>query len=104
MLHDHGRGELAAEDWRSPGQSPFWSARNGSGKSTIAEAVADACKISSHGGKAGTKYASTSSQTPLGAVLDAEFTSAGYRLLGGPRRKRIGFFLRAETLYDLARS
>lgn len=82
----------------------FLVGENGSGKSTLIEAIADACKINSEGGKAGTKYSSTGALTPLGDALRAEFTSAGYRLLAGPRRKRQGFFLRAETLFNLAQN
>ncbi|GAA3735839.1 AAA family ATPase [Salinactinospora qingdaonensis] len=82
----------------------FLVGENGSGKSTLIEAIAGVCKISSEGGKAGTKYSSTDGKTPLGAALKAEFTTAGLRLTGGPRRKRNGFFLRAETLFNLARN
>lgn len=80
----------------------FLVGENGTGKSTIVEAIADACKISSQGGKAGTKYASTTDKTPLGDVLAADLTSVGSRLISGPRRKRKGFFFRAETLFNLA--
>ncbi len=82
----------------------FLVGENGSGKSTIVEAIADVCKINSEGGKAGTKYSSTGEATLLGEVLRADFTSAGHRLLAGPRHKRHGFFLRAETLFNLGRS
>ncbi|MDT3395496.1 AAA family ATPase [Streptomyces sp. B1866] len=82
----------------------FLVGENGSGKSTIVEAVADLCKISSEGGKAGTKYSSTGAPTLLGDALRADFTSAGHRLLTGPRRQRQGFFLRAETLFNLAQN
>ncbi|NAS25794.1 AAA family ATPase [Herbidospora sp. NEAU-GS84] len=81
----------------------FLVGENGSGKSTIMEAIADVSKINSEGGKAGTKYASTGPATPLGEVLDAELTVAGGRLLHGPRLKRRAFFFRAETLFNLAR-
>jgi hypothetical protein len=37
-------------------------------------------------------------------MLSTELTSAGLRLIGGPRRKKHGFFLRAETLFNLARN
>ena len=80
----------------------FLVGENGSGKSTIIEAIADACGINSEGGKAGTKYASTGEVTPLGEVLDVELTSAGRRLIHGPRLKRRAFFFRAETLFNLA--
>ena len=36
--------------------------------------------------------------------MDAEFTTAGRRWAAGPRRKRKGFFLRAETLFNLAQN
>jgi predicted ATPase len=77
---------------------------NGTGKSTIIEAIADVCKINSAGGKAGTRYASTGAKTPLGEAMDADFSAAGWRLTAGPRRKRKGFFLRAETLFNLAQN
>jgi len=82
----------------------FLAGDNGSGKSTIIEAIADVCKINSAGGKAGTRYASASPKTALGQVMDAEFTAAGRRWAAGPRRKRKGFFLRAETLFNLAQN
>lgn len=82
----------------------FLVGENGSGKSTLVEAIADSVKINSYGGKPGTRYASTGEKTPLGAALDAELTSAGLRLTTGPRTKRRGFFLRAETLFDLGRN
>lgn len=80
----------------------FLVGENGSGKSTIVEAIADLCKIGSYGGKAGTRYSSTGAKTPLGEVLTADMTVDGLRLTTGPRSKRHGFFLRAETLFDLA--
>lgn len=79
----------------------FLVGENGTGKSTIVEAIADACKISSHGGKAGTKYASTTDRTPLGEALTADLTAGGSKLISGPRRGRKGFFFRAETLFNL---
>ncbi|MFC7586924.1 AAA family ATPase [Nonomuraea antimicrobica] len=82
----------------------FLVGENGSGKSTIVEAIADVCGINSEGGKAGTKYASTGAATPLGEVLDAELTSAGLRLIRGPRTRRRAFFFRAETLFNLGRN
>src|SRR5215472_1450642 len=82
----------------------FLVGENGSGKSTIVEAIADEVKISSYGGKPGTKYASTGEKTALGHALTAELTSAGRLLTSGPRLKRRGFFLRAETLFGLGRN
>ncbi|MDR2983600.1 MAG: AAA family ATPase [Nocardiopsaceae bacterium] len=82
----------------------FLVGENGSGKSTVIEALADAVKINSEGGKAGTRYSSTGEPTALGRILSTELTSAGLRLIAGPRRKKHGFFLRAETLFNLARN
>jgi predicted ATPase len=82
----------------------FLVGENGSGKSTIIQAIAEVCKISPAGGKAGTRYASTSAKTPLGQAMDADFTAAGLRLVAGSRRKRKGFFLRADTLFNLAQN
>lgn len=79
----------------------FLVGENGSGKSTLIEALASACRISTQGGKAGTKYASAGRDL-LGDVLELELTRDGHRMLSGPRLKRNAFFLRAETLYGLA--
>jgi predicted ATPase len=82
----------------------FLVGENGSGKSTIIEAIADVCEINSGGGKAGTKYASTTNETALGQALNADLSADGYRLISGPRRRRKGFFFRAETLFNLAQN
>jgi predicted ATPase len=95
---------LAAEGLEFTRPVTFLVGENGSGKSTLVEAIADAVKINSYGGKAGTKYASTGEKTPLGEALVTQMTTAGLRLVAGPRTKRSGFFLRAETLFDLASS
>jgi predicted ATPase len=75
----------------------FLVGENSSGKSTVIEAIADLCGISSEGGQAGTDYASTVVKTRLGQAMRA----AGGP---GPRRNRAGFFLRTETLFSLAES
>ncbi|WP_439681856.1 AAA family ATPase [Embleya sp. MST-111070] len=96
--------QLAAEGLDFDRPLTFLVGENGSGKSTIVEAIAGTARISSHGGKAGTKYAGAGAPTPLGAVLRPDLTKAGARLIGGPRLKRRGFFLRAETLFDLGQN
>jgi predicted ATPase len=93
-------GKLA-EGMRFTAPLTFLVGENGSGKSTIIEAIAQACKISSSGGKAGTKYAVADQPTLLGDALSVDFTTAGRRWMTGPRRNRAGFFLRAETLFNL---
>lgn len=95
---------LAGHGLRFDRSVTFLVGENGSGKSTLIEALADAVKINSEGGKAGTKYASTREQTPLGSALMTGLTAAGLRLTAGPRRTKHGFFLRAETLFNLARN
>ncbi len=82
----------------------FLVGENGSGKSTILEALADACEINTEGGKAGTKYSSAGPPTELGDVLHTELTSVGLRLIRGSRRGRRAFFFRAETLFNLGRN
>jgi predicted ATPase len=46
----------------------------------------------------------TGARTPLGEAVKPEFTVDGLRLIGGPGRKRKGFFLRTETLFNLGQS
>lgn len=96
--------QLAGEGLTFHKPITFLVGENGSGKSTLVEAIADSVKINSYGGKAGTRYASTGDKTLLGDVLTADLTPAGLKLTTGPRTKRRGFFLRAETLFDLGRS
>ncbi|TDC99783.1 ABC transporter [Nonomuraea deserti] len=95
---------LAEHGLRFSAPVTFLVGENGSGKSTIIEAIADACKVNSEGGKAGTRYANTGPATALGEALDAEFTAEGLRLTRGPRLKRRSFFFRAETLINLGRA
>jgi predicted ATPase len=95
---------LAEEPLEFERSVTFLVGENGSGKSTLIEALADAVKINAEGGKAGTRYSSTGEKTPLGSALLADLTAAGLRLVAGPRRARAGFFLRAETLFNLARN
>ncbi|MGH3735765.1 MAG: AAA family ATPase [Micromonosporaceae bacterium] len=75
---------------------------NGSGKSTLVEAIAEGFGLDSYGGKAGPRYARPDREpTALGAVLAVELTAAGSRMLAGPRLKKKGFFLRAETAFQM---
>ncbi|GAB2662655.1 AAA family ATPase [Saccharopolyspora gloriosae] len=77
---------------------------NGSGKSTLVEAIAEGFGLDSHGGKAGRKYASSRPKTPLGEVLELETTSAGAKMRAGSRTGKRGFFLRAETAFEMIRN
>lgn len=75
---------------------------NGSGKSTLVEAIAEGFKLDPYGGRAGTRTGRPDPRkTPLGEVLRLDPTAAGARMLGGPRRRKKGFFLRAETAFAM---
>lgn len=93
--------ELAEHGLEFTAPVTFLVGENGSGKSTLVEAIAEAFKLDAHGGRAGRKYANNRPKTPLGEVLRLETTAAGSRMLSGPRTKRKGFFLRAETAFGL---
>ena len=77
----------------------FLVGENGSGKSTIVEAIAEGFKLDSYGGRAGTKRGRPNPQkTPLGEAVRLETTVRGTRV--PPTRKK-GFFLRAETAFNM---
>jgi predicted ATPase len=79
----------------------FLVGENGSGKSTIVEAVAEAFGLDARGGRAGRKYANDRPKTELGSLLSLDLTLAGLRMKQAARNKQKGFFLRAETAYGL---
>lgn len=82
----------------------FLVGENGSGKSTLVEAIAEAFKLDSYGGRAGPRYATTRPLSELGKVLELDVTDRGRRMCTGPRSARKGFFLRAETAFDVLNS
>lgn len=69
----------------------FLVGENGSGKSTIVEAVAAAYGLSPEGGSAQGHYSTRATESPLGDALTLQ------RGIGAPRW---GFFLRAETMHS----
>jgi len=76
---------------------------NGSGKSTLVEAIAEGFKMDARGGRAARKAGNpVPGKTELGEVLRLRTTSKGARMLAGPRQKRKGFFLRADTAFSMA--
>ncbi|WP_242613190.1 AAA family ATPase [Herbihabitans rhizosphaerae] len=77
----------------------FLVGENGSGKSTLIEAFAEAYGLDSRGGRAGRKYGNDRPKTLLGQVLTLDSTAEGARQRGGPRGKKKGYFLRAETAF-----
>lgn len=74
----------------------FLVGENGSGKSTIVEALAEAYGADVRGGHIGRKYTTTLDKGPLAKVLQLDF-APGTTM----QRKPKGFFLRAETAYGV---
>jgi predicted ATPase len=68
----------------------FLVGENGTGKSTLVEAVAMAYGLAPEGGSAGSQHSTRPSESPLGHAL---------RLQRGIGSGRWGFFLRAETMH-----
>jgi predicted ATPase len=66
---------------------------NGSGKSTLIEAIAVAAGFNAEGGSQNMTVATRPSHSPLHQHL---------RLLRGTRRPRTGYFLRAESFFNVA--
>lgn len=66
---------------------------NGSGKSTLLEAIAVAAGFNAEGGSRNFRFATRRSESELLRVL---------RVARGTRRERDGFFLRAESLFNVA--
>jgi predicted ATPase len=66
---------------------------NGSGKSTLLEALAVAAGFNAEGGSKNFRFATRRSESELHQYL---------RIVRGPRRERDGFFLRAESFFNLS--
>lgn len=77
----------------------FLVGENGSGKSTVVEAIAEGFGLDARGGRAGRKYTNDRPKTPLGELLRLDTTPAGTKMLTGPRTRKKGYFLRAETAF-----
>lgn len=71
----------------------FFIGENGSGKSTLIEAIAVAAGFNAEGGSRNFHFATRSSESALHACI---------RLVRGARRPRDGFFLRAESYFNVA--
>ena len=93
---------LAREPLRLRKTVTFLVGENGSGKSTLVEAIAEAFGLDARGGRAGRKYGNQREKTELGRVMRLGLTHAGARMRTGPRTKRNGYFLRAETAFGFA--
>ncbi|MEZ0295891.1 MAG: AAA family ATPase [Candidatus Methylacidiphilales bacterium] len=70
----------------------FLVGENGSGKSTLTEAIAVACGLNGEGGSRGARFTTRDSVSPL----------KDYIVLEKRANPRDGFFLRAESFYNLA--
>lgn len=68
----------------------FLVGENGSGKSTIVEAVAIAFGLSPEGGSTHSRHSTRVTESPLGDAL---------QLVRGAGASKWGFFLRAETMH-----
>lgn len=66
---------------------------NGTGKSTLVEAIAVAAGFNPEGGSHAFRFATRASESSLGGCLDLRW---------GIRKPRTGFFLRAESYYNVA--
>ena len=80
------------DDGLEPGQLTILVGENGTGKSTIVEAVALAYGLSPEGGSTGARHSTRVSESSLHAAL---------QLTRGVGASRWGYFLRAETTHGL---
>jgi predicted ATPase len=71
----------------------YFVGENGSGKSTLLEAIAIAAGFNPEGGSINFRFATRSSESSLTNAL---------RLVRSVRRPRTGFFLRAESFFNVA--
>lgn len=84
---------LAEHDLQLDPGVTFLVGENGSGKSTLIEAIAVAAGFNPEGGSTGMRFATHESHSSLHEAL---------RLVRGTRRPRTGFFLRAESFFNVA--
>ena len=76
----------------------FLVGENGSGKSTIVEAIAEAYGIDPRGGR-GKVRNKPRPESELASRIEFDFTSTGATYYAGKKRSR-SYFLRAETAFD----
>jgi predicted ATPase len=74
-------------------QVTFFVGENGSGKSTLVEAIAVASGFNAEGGSRNFNFATRRSESDLHKYV---------RLVRGTRRPRTGYFLRAESFFNVA--
>ena len=71
----------------------FFVGENGSGKSTLLEAIAVALGLNPEGGSKNFNFSTKETHSELGSLLE---------IARGARREEDGFFLRAESFYNVA--
>jgi len=71
----------------------FFVGENGSGKSTLLEAIAVSCGFNAEGGTKNFRFGTRISHSPLHEYI---------RVAKGVRRPKDGFFLRAESFFNVA--
>lgn len=76
----------------------FIVGENGSGKSTVVEALAEAWGVDVRGGRSDSRWASPLTKSALGQALRLDRSSVGARLTGTSAK---GYFLRSETALDM---
>lgn len=86
--------QIAAEGLRLEQPITFFVGENGSGKSTVIEAIAEAYGFDVRGGHGKRRYAPAAPKGPLGQRLSLGLTLEGRRMKAN---KSPGFFLRTET-------
>ena len=74
------------------GQATVLVGENGSGKSTILEALAEAYGLNPEGGSTGARFSTQRTESPLAETV---------QLVRGAGASRGGYFLRAETMHGL---
>ena len=74
------------------GQATVLVGENGSGKSTILEAIAEAYGLNPEGGSTGARFSTARTESPLAESL---------QIVRGAGGSRGGYFLRAETMHGL---
>jgi predicted ATPase len=90
--------DLVGEGVWLSGPVTFLVGENGSGKSTIVEAVAEAWGVDVRGGQSGRKYSSELAKSTLGESIRLERGADGSAMV---KTKAKGFFLRSETALDV---
>lgn len=83
----------AISEFRFTKDVTFFIGENGSGKSTLVEAIAVAAGFNAEGGSKNFNFSTAATHSPLHEQL---------HITRGGRREKDGFFLRAESMYNVA--